>query len=496
MTSARDSKAKRRPSFEMVVIGGTGDLAQRKLFPALFILKKYQEISEESRILAVARHPETEEDFRDEIGPKAASYVEKDEFDQAPWDEFWQGISYHALSATDQEAMRGLGAILDQNPERVRIFYLATAPSLYGEISRTLHAAGLVHASTRIVLEKPIGRDLDSAREINEQVGAVFEESQIYRIDHYLGKETVQNLMALRFGNSMFEPLWDSRSIDHVQITVAETLGMEGRASYYDHSGAVRDMVQNHLLQLLCLTAMEPPALLEQDSIRHEKLKVLKALRPIARADVRDNTVRGQYQAGAVAGKAVCGYLEEPGIPSDSETETFCVLRCHIDNWRWAGTPFFLRTGKRMGHRVSEIIIEYKEVPHKLFLDQNDQLEANRLVIRLQPDESIKLSLMAKAPGSGVRLRREFLNLNLRDRPGERTLLAYERLLLDVVKGSTTLFMHRDEVEEAWRWVEPILDEWESSNSRPRFYSAGSWGPPESIALILKNGRSWYEHVV
>jgi glucose-6-phosphate 1-dehydrogenase len=348
----------------------------------------------------------------------------------------------------------------------------------------------------RIVLEKPIGRDLASAQEINRQVGEVFQEDQIYRIDHYLGKETVQNLMALRFGNTLFEPMWRSSHVDHVQITVAETLGMEGRGGYYDGSGALRDMVQNHLLQLLCLVAMEPPSNLTQEAIRDEKIKVLRALRPIRNAEVAVKTVRGQYREGAIQGRSVVGYLEEEGIRPGSLTETFVALKAEVDNWRWAGVPFYLRTGKRMSARVSEIVIQFKAVPHLLFEDQAGVIQDNRLVIRLQPDEGIRMRLMMKEPGARMELKPVSLNLNLADTFPSRKPLAYERLLLDVVRGNATLFMHRTEVEEAWRWVESVLHGWEERGDRPRFYGAGTWGPPESIALVVRDNRVWYEHVV
>ena len=486
--------------FDMVVVGGTGDLAKRKLLPALYFLHKEGALEPSGRILAVARHEIDRTTYLTEIEAESRPHIDPEDLSEDSWRSFLDRLDYVATSATEvggwkqigKKLRRGQGA---KKEGRARVFYLATHPSLYGDITHAISDAGLVTPDTRIVLEKPIGSDLESAQEINARVGAVVEEHQIYRIDHYLGKETVQNLMALRFANALFEPLWRREHIDHVQITVAEEIGVEGRGSYYDNAGALRDMVQNHLLQLLCLTAMEPPARLDQDAIREEKIKVLRSLVPIAGHKVKRKTVRGQYRSGAVRGKAVVGYLEEEGIPADSENETFVALKAEINNWRWAGVPFYLRTGKRMMARVSEIVIQFKRVPHLLFDDRVGRMENNRLVIRLQPDESIKLGMMVKVPGSGMHLEREHLNLSLKERDN-RTPLAYERLLLDVIRGNATLFMHREEVEEAWRWIEPILDGWEERGDRPRYSGAGSWGPPESIALVVKDDRVWYEQTV
>ncbi len=409
---------------------------------------------------------------------------------------FRERLQYVQLSATEPKTYAELALALEPLADRPRIFYLAIPPSLFGECSRAIAAAGLVNDQSRIVLEKPIGLDLSSAMAINTSVGEAFAEHQIYRIDHYLGKETVQNLMALRFSNALFEPMWRSDRIDHVQISVAETLGVEGRGEYYEQSGALRDMVQNHLLQLLCLVAMEPPARLEQDEIRAEKIKVLHALRPISGTEQATKTVRGQYRNGAIDGEAVRGYLEDAEAGDSSMTETFVALKAEIDNWRWAGVPFYLRTGKRMGHRVSEIVIQFKRVPHLLFEDQFGRLQDNRLVIRLQPDESIRLEMMVKEPGLRLDLRRVKLNLNFKDTFEGRTPRAYERLVLDIIRGDATLFMHREEVEAAWHWIDPILDGWRQLRDEPRPYSAGTWGPEESIALLARDNRSWYEHLV
>ena len=344
-----------------------------------------------------------------------------------------------------------------------------------------------------MVVEKPIGKDLQSAREVNDTLGSVFAERNIYRIDHYLGKETVQNLMALRFANALFEPLWNSRYIDSVQITVAETIGVDGRAAYYDTAGALRDMVQNHMLQLLCLVAIETPMSIEADSVRDEKLKVLRALKPINEANAQALTVRGQYRAGAIADGAVKGYLDE--LKSDtSHTETFVAIKAEIGNWRWAGVPFYLRTGKRLPSRVSEIVVTFRPVPHSVFDTTAGPIASNHLVIRLQPDEGVKLWLMIKDPGpGGMRLRHVPLDMSFASAFGVRNPDAYERLVMDVVRGNQTLFMRRDEVEAAWAWIDPILEAWQASGEGPKSYTAGTWGPSSAIALIERDGRTWHD---
>jgi glucose-6-phosphate 1-dehydrogenase len=362
-------------------------------------------------------------------------------------------------------------------------------------LSRNFQKHGLITPLTRVVLEKPIGHDLESARKINDDVGAVFAEAQIFRIDHFLGKETVQNLLALRFANSIFERLWNADVIDHVQITVAETVGVEGRAGYYDHSGALRDMLQNHLLQLLCLLAMESPMSLAADAVRDEKLKVLRALRPMAAHEVPHLTVRGQYAAGAVNGKPVPGYHQDLNN-DESRTETFVAVKAQINTWRWAAVPFYLRTGKRMPQKVSEIVIQFRAVPFSIFPADAAELEPNKLIIRLQPEEGMRLEMMTKEPGPGkLRLDPTGLDISFEKAFAVRYPDAYERLLMDTVRGDPTLFMRRDEVEAAWTWVEPILQAWEARPDQPRPYAAGSWGPTASIALIERDGRTWRESV-
>jgi glucose-6-phosphate 1-dehydrogenase len=397
------------------------------------------------------------------------------------------------MDASTNTGWDKLKAKLGDGADRIRAFYLAVSPDLFGVISAGIGKAGLVTPTTRVIIEKPIGRDLESARALNDEVGAVFDESQIYRIDHYLGKETVQNLMALRFGNALFEPLWNATHIDHVQITVAETLGVEGRGSYYDTAGALRDMIQNHILQLLCLVAMEAPPHMDADSVRDEKLKVLRSLKPIDDGNAESLTVRGQYKAGASNGSAVPGYLSEVEN-HHSHTPTFVALKAEIANWRWAGVPFYLRTGKRLAARVSEIVVAFRSIPHSIF-DQNvGALQPNRLVLRLQPDEGVKLWLMIKDPGpGGMRLRYVPLDMSFAQAFMVRSPDAYERLLLDVIRGNQTLFMRRDEVEAAWAWVDPIAEAWEKSKQAPKSYTAGTWGPTASVALIERDGRTWHE---
>ncbi|HEV7370231.1 glucose-6-phosphate dehydrogenase [Arenibaculum sp.] len=480
--------------FDYVVFGGTGDLSLRKLLPALYQRDRDGQLPSAGRIIAVSRTPLTSSDFRAMVGDALRRHVPANEIDPAVWQRFSARIEHASLDATGAAGWPDLAGLLAEGADRVRVFYLATSPELFGPICKRLQEAGLVSERSRVVLEKPIGRDLASARRINDEVGGVFAERQIFRIDHYLGKETVQNLLALRFANSLFEPLWRSGSIDHVQITVAETIGIENRGSYYDRSGALRDMVQNHLLQLLCLVAMEPPLSLDRESVRDEKLKTLRALVPVGIEEVGQKTVRGQYRAGAIAAGPVRGYLDETEISADSTTETFVAIKAELHNWRWAGVPFYLRTGKRLPEKVSEIVIQFRPVPHCIFPADAGEIVPNRLVVRLQPDEHIRLHLMTKDPGpGGLRLRPAALNLSFAETFKHRFPDAYERLLMDVVRGNPTLFMRRDEVEAAWGWTERILDAWALRGDRPKPYTAGTWGPSGAIAMIERDGRTWHD---
>ena len=415
--------------------------------------------------------------------------------EEGEWREFARLLRYVELDAANADAdWPSLASKLAGDVEKQRVFYLALPPSLYGEVSRNIAAAGLKSPGARIVLEKPIGKDLASARAINDAVGAVFEEDAIFRIDHYLGKETVQNLIVLRFMNSLFEPVWNANAIDHVEITVAESIGSGTRASYYDTAGALRDMVQNHLLQLLCLVAMEPPLDLDADTVRDEKIKVLRALRPITGETIRQTSVRGQYGKGASNGEVAASYAEELGRASG--TETFVALKAHIDNWRWKGAPFYLRTGKRMAGRRSEIIIQFKDVAHALINSGSERLPPSRLVIRLQPDEGMSLLLVTKEPGpGGMRLRYVPLNLSYADAFSARYPDAYERLLMAVVRGDLALFMRRDEVEAAWKWVDGILAAWDADATPAHAYAAGTDGPVQAAMLLDRDGRAWFDGV-
>ena len=478
--------------FDLVVFGATGDLSRRKLLPALFHRDLAGQIPPGARIIGTARSSQTTDQFRSvarqAIDPDTLSTAEG----PAAAERFLSRLHYVKADAATDSGLDTLSALLDAERSRIRVFYLATSPELFGPICSRLAAHSLVSADSRVVLEKPIGKNLESSRAVNDAVGAVFAEHTIYRIDHYLGKETVQNLMALRFANALFEPLWNAAHVDHVQITAGESLGVEGRAGYYDTAGAMRDMVQNHLLQLLCLVAMEPPGSLTANAVRDEKLKVLKALKPITHRDQSTGVVRGQYRSGVANGGSVPGYADELG--ASSNTETFVALKAEIANWRWAGVPFYLRTGKRLPQRVSEVVVAFRPIPHSVFEDRAGTIHSNHLVIRLQPNEGVKLWLMIKDPGpGGMRLKQVPLDMSFAEAFAVRNPDAYERLLMDVVRGDQTLFMRRDEVEAAWSWVDPIMELWRDGEEPPKPYAAGTWGPSAAVALIERDGRTWHE---
>ncbi len=479
-------------AFDLVIFGGSGDLSMRKLLPALYHRHRDTRDTAGWRILAIGRQPLAREEFVEKVLDRARQHIGANEFKEADWQSFVQRVDYLSMDGAAAGDYASLAGWLSTDG-RVRVFYLATAPNLFSTICSQLGNAGLVTADSRVVLEKPLGRDLASAHLINSQVAAVFAEQQIFRIDHYLGKETVQNLLALRFGNVMFESLWNRNCIRDVQITIAETVGVEDRGEFYDGIGALRDMVQNHLLQLLCIVAMEPPSSIDADAVRDEKLKVLRALRRFAPEDVAKYTVRGQYRSGAVGSTPVPGYREESGIPPDSATETFVAIKARIDNWRWAGVPFYLRTGKRMQERLAEIVVSFRDVPHPLLQSSASGLPGNRLVISLQPDEGLKLKIMAKVPGEEMSLRPVSLDLSFTRTYRTRPWDAYERLLMDVIRGKLTLFVRRDEVDAAWRWIEPVLDAWAERNDSLRHYPAGSWGPPSASALVVRDNHAWHE---
>ncbi|MEA2778650.1 MAG: glucose-6-phosphate 1-dehydrogenase [Rhodospirillaceae bacterium] len=480
--------------FDMVVFGGRGDLARRKLLPALYHLDREDRLPPDGRIIAVSRGEMAVDDYRGLMRAACAEFTPGDGFSDAAWGRFAGRLQYVQLDAAHANSYGALSDVLTGRESVARVFYLATAPDLFGPISVNLGQAGLVSGASRVVLEKPLGHDLASAQAINAAVAAAFGEPQIYRIDHYLGKETVQNLMVLRFANALFEPLWNRTFIDHVEISVAETVGVGGRWRYYNEAGALRDMVQNHMLQLLCLTAMEPPGALDADAIRDEKLKVLRALRPIHGGEGAQLTVRGQYRAGAIDGKLVSGYLDEPDANSGSNTETFVAIKAGIDNWRWAGVPFYLRTGKRLPSRASEIVVQFKSPPHVLYPETAGIIQPNKLVMRLQPDEGIRLLMLNKQRGPGeLKLRQTALDLSFNETFGGRSPDAYERLLLDVIRGRQALFMRVDEVEAAWRWIDGIVNSWGRVGLVPKPYGAGTWGPSAAVALIERDGRTWHE---
>ncbi len=475
---------------DMTIFGGMGDLAMRKLLPALYMAFLHGNLPPSTRILSTGRQDYDRAAYLAFVEEHSRSFISAANFNEKSWAGFLDLLVYVRLDVSSAEVFDTLREASRDGAQRV--FYLATAPSLFTTICDKLAATGLVDANARVVLEKPLGRDLASAVEINEAVGKHFAESQIYRIDHYLGKETVQNLMVLRFGNSILEPLWRAPNISSVQITVAEEVGVGSRAGFYDSAGAMRDMVQNHLMQLLCIVAMEPPTSLSPDAVRDEKLKVIRSLRRMSLADIARDTVRGQYSRGVSGNQEVKGYHEESNVPANSHTETFVALRAHIDTWRWSKVPFYLRTGKRMARRSSKIVIEFANPPFPLFPETPGGV-ANRLVIELQPEEAIKLQLFAKQPGSGMQMQQVALNLDLQSAFQQRRAEAYERLLIDVVRGRLTHFMRRDELEAAWEWVEPIINGWETLNEKPHPYAAGSWGPAESFALLARDGFGWVE---
>ena len=480
------------PVFDMVLFGGTGDLVMRKLLPALFQAHVSGQLHAGGRFWAVGRRDLGRSGYLRKVEEAARPHT-NGKAGEAAWQAFCERIDYLQLDAEDPAAFQQLAQTLAaQNERGVAIFYLSTAPSYFIPICRNLAAAGLNGAHSRVVLEKPLGTDLASSNAINEAVAECFAEEQVYRIDHYLGKEAVQNLLALRFANVLFEPLWQRQWIDSVQITIAESLGVEGRGEFYEGTGALRDMVQNHLLQLLCMVAMEPPASLDADAVRNEKLKVLKSLKPLTEADVAQQVVYGQYREGAIRGQAVPSYRDEANVAPDSRTETFVAIKAEIDNWRWAGVPFFLRTGKRMQEKLAEIVVQFRNVPLQLF---PGSAAPNRLVIRLQPDEDIRLFMQAKQPGNAMAVTSTVLSLDVCNIDNGRHADAYQRLLLDVIHGKLALFMRRDELVAAWEWVTPIMDYHARHHIEPKPYMAGSWGPAAASALLSKNQSAWYEEL-
>lgn len=484
----------RQPFGKLLLFGATGDLSQRMLIPSLYGLHADGLLPTDLTITGTARSTLSDAEFRDFAAKALDTYLPEDRKDKDAIAAFLDRLQYQQLDASDLGGYAALAEKLGDISRGLAIF-LSTAPKFFEPTIKGLASAGLAGNNVRIGLEKPLGTDLPTSREINDAVASVFPEDRTFRIDHYLGKETVQNILALRFGNSLFEPIWNAAGIDHVQITVSETVGLEGRAGYYDEVGAVRDMVQNHILQLLALIAMEPPARFDGTSIRDEKVKVLRSLRAIEGREAGELTVTGQYTGGASTGKIVAGYAEELG--KASRAETFVAIKAHVDNWRWQGVPFYLRTGKRMTERRSEIVVQFKPVPHSIFAERGGVLQSNTLIIRIQPEEYVRLLVMAKEPGldrEGVRLREVPLNLSLEHEfAGTRRRIAYERLLLDLLEGDPTLFVRRDEVEAQWSWIDAIRAGWDTADVKPKPYAAGTWGPSAAIALTERDGVTWNE---
>ena len=484
-----------------VVFGAGGDLTRRKLLPALLALSREKLLHPKSAVVGFARRPMDDAAFREEIRASAAERGTADH----DWRRFASSVFYRAGTFENPADYAALRAFLeslerDRGTPGNRIFYLATPPASYPAILEGLGASGLVHAHplgtpwSRVIVEKPFGHDLPSARALSAKFYASFDEAQIYRIDHYLGKESVQNILVLRLGNGIFEPLWNNRYVEHVQIAVAEAVGVEGRANYYERAGALRDMLQNHMLQLLTLTAMEPPSRFDADAVRDEKVKVLRAMAPLTPRQVAERTVRGQYFAGAVAGAPAVGYREEPGVAPDSLTETYIAARFEVDNWRWAGVPFYLRSGKRLPKRATEIAITFRQPPYSLFRSAGcEPIDANVLRLRIQPDEGISLSFGSKSPGQALHIDPVRMDFNYLTSFGADPPEAYERLLLDCNLGDSTLFARRDEVELAWEHADAIAAGWASGGAGPALgaYAAGRWGPPEADALMARDGRRW-----
>ena len=479
---------------DFVIYGALGDLSKRKLLISLYRLEKHNLIEPDTRIIGVDRLPETSAGFV-EIAHKSLHAFLNNDIDEKIWEKFSKRLSYVQIDLTKEEEYKQLHQLIE--PEsRVMVNYLAVAPFLFKSICQGLHSSGVINAETRIVMEKPIGHDLKSSKEINDVVADVFAEEQVYRIDHYLGKETVLNLLALRFANSIFTTNWNHNTIDHIQITVGEDIGIEGRWEYFDKTGQLRDMLQNHLLQILTFVAMEPPADLSAESIHSEKIKVLKALRPITARNVEEKTVRGQYTGGHVNGKQVPGYLDEEGANVTSTTETFVAIRVDIDNWRWAGVPFYMRTGKRTPNKRTEIVVNFKQLPHNIFKDSFRNLPANKLVIHLQPNEGVDIMMLNKVPGidGNIKLKTTKLDLSFSETfKNNRIFGGYEKLILEALRGNPTLFLSREEIEQAWTWVDSILSAWANNHTAPSPYPAGSWGPLASVALLARDGRGWEE---
>ena len=478
-------------SFDLVFFGGTGDLTWRKLIPALFQAFRHGKLPPGGRILGVARDDQTDDQYRAWLKDRFQDVIDAKRPSDEEFARFAELLHYRRLDLSQPDHYQRLKDWLGERNADTVVLYLATSPYLFPQICEQLGAAGLNGPKVRVVLEKPLGHDLASAQEINRVVRSVFKEEQAFRIDHYLGKPSVQNLMALRFGNVLFEPLWRRESIANVQITIAEDFGVSTRGDFYDKTGALRDMIQNHALQLLTMIAMEPPSRNDADAIRDEKLKVLRSLKPFTEESVAREVVRGQYRAGTAEGKAVAGYRDEVKVPADSQRETFVALRTEVQNWRWAGVPFYLRTGKRLAARDAQIVVNFRQTPHNIFAGVN---APNKLVIKLQPEDGLELHLLAaKGAGQHEPLTPVSLDLDFDKAFAENRVGAYERLLLEVIAGRLNLFVRSDEQEQAWRWVEPVLNVWQNDSTGPRIYAAGTWGPAAASALVARDGYAWSE---
>ncbi|MDA9033809.1 glucose-6-phosphate dehydrogenase [Gammaproteobacteria bacterium] len=475
-------------TFDLYLFGGTGDLSNRKLIPAMFRQETLGNIDDASQIIGIGSRDLSTEEYISMVNESLNKYYIDFEQQKDAWLKFAKRLQYIKLDINSNEDWKNINNVSDSVAV---VYYLATPPNLYKKISSALNDNDLIKDNCRIVVEKPIGSDLETAKDINNSLSLGFKENQIYRIDHYLGKEAVQNLLALRFANTIFEKSWSSSAIDHIQITVAEDLGVEDRGGYYDETGALRDMVQNHLLQILCLIAMEPPVSIQSESVRDEKLKVLKSLAPFTSDNIAVNSVRAQYLEGISKGEAACSYLDEEGVNSKNHTETFVALKLEINNWRWSGVPFYLRTGKRMQSKSSEIVVRYKTVPHNIF-SKGAHLEPDQLVLRIHPDEGIDLKLNTKRPGvSGYDLENLPLDLNLNEYHEIGHQDCYERLLLDVIKGNPSLFVRRDEIEASWKWIDNIINLWKSEDVPMEEYISGGWGPSNADLLIKRDFRAW-----
>lgn len=480
-----------------VLFGGTGDLAKRKIIPALYSAFVNGRLDDDFKFIGAAREGLKDDEYRSRVGNSIGEYASKvSGSTPEKLAAFLALTHYTKIDARVPEDFQSLKSSLNTSETNATLFYLATGPDIFIPVVEQLSKHGLVEGNARVVVEKPLGRDAQSAKEINQSLRNYLNENQIYRIDHYLGKEMVQNLLALRFANSFLEPLWNRKWIQDVQISISEQVGVESRGDFYDHTGALRDMVQNHLLQLVSIVAMEPPVNANPDAIRDEKVKVLRALHKFTPDEVSKKTVRGQYRAGAVDGQPVIGYQAEPGVPQASRTETFVAIRAEIDNWRWAGVPFYLRTGKRMATRSAEITINFKPIPYSIFGQSQGPMRSNRLVISLQPEESVQLFMKAKEPGEGIRLSDVALNLDFAEASNSRRVESYERLLLDAMHGDLTLFVRDDELSAAWAWIDPIMNAWQNDHEGLKSYIAGSWGPSSASYLLAQHGAAWGEEYV